>query len=131
MDPVESFFRATLGIGLESKEIGVAQMALRAIVVYLVTTVFVRLAKKRFMSHATAFDVILGIMLGSVVSRAITGNAPFGPALAAAAALLATHWLLSALAFRWHGLGAALKGRPRLLVRAGEPGTARRCAGPT
>jgi hypothetical protein len=35
------------------------------------------------MGQGTAFGVILGTMLGSIVSRAITGNAPFLPALAA------------------------------------------------
>ena len=121
MGEVGDLLRAALGLGLDARDIGAAQMALRAVAVYAAALAMVRLGKKRFMGRATAFDVILGIMLGSVVSRAITGNAPFGPALAAAAALLAAHWLLSALAFRWHGLGTALKGRPRLLVRAGEP----------
>jgi uncharacterized membrane protein YcaP (DUF421 family) len=121
MDAVSSLFREVLGLGLDSKEIGVAQMALRAVVVYVVTVAFVRLAKKRFMSRATAFDVILGIMLGSIVSRAITGNAPFGPALAASAALIAMHWLFSFVAWRWHGFGIAVKGRPRTLVRDGAP----------
>src|SRR5829696_4433213 len=121
MDLVESFLRAALGLGLDAKEIGVAQMALRAAVAYAVTLVFVRLAKKRFMSHATAFDVILGIMLGSIVSRAITGNAPFTPALAAGAALIAMHWLFSLVAYHWHGFGIAVKGRPRVLIRDGEP----------
>jgi hypothetical protein len=37
--------------------------------------------KKRFMGEATAFDMMLGVMVGSIVSRAITGNAPLGPAL--------------------------------------------------
>src|SRR5215218_7578653 len=70
---------------LDSKDLGAAQMALRAAVVYAAMVVVVRLGKKRFMGQATAFDVILDIMLGSVASRAITGNAPLGPALAAAA----------------------------------------------
>src|SRR5215207_6109697 len=121
MDSLGSFFRAALGLGLESKEIGVAQMALRAVVVYVVTVAFVRLAKKRFMGHATAFDVILGIMLGSIVSRAITGNAPFLPALAAGATLIAVHWVLSWASFRSHGFGNLVKGEPRLLIRDGRP----------
>ena len=94
-------------------------MTLRAVVVYVATVLMVRLGKKRFMGQSTAFDVILGIMLGSVVSRAITGNAPFFPALVAAAVLLAMHWLFSALAFRSHRFGQAIKGEPRVLVRDG------------
>jgi hypothetical protein len=35
------------------------------------------------MSKATAFDVIAAIMLGSIMSRAINGSAPFLPTLVA------------------------------------------------
>jgi hypothetical protein len=37
--------------------------------------------KERFMGEATAFDMMLGIMVSSIVSWAITGNAPMDPAL--------------------------------------------------
>jgi uncharacterized membrane protein YcaP (DUF421 family) len=120
VDEIEGLLRLALGLGAESKEIGAAQMALRAVIVYVVTVVVVRLGKKRFMGQGTAFDVILGIMLGSIVSRAITGTAPFFPALGAAAVLVVMHWLVSAAALRWHGLGTAFKGHERLLVRDGR-----------
>jgi uncharacterized membrane protein YcaP (DUF421 family) len=118
---LQSYLGAALGLGLDAKELGAAHMALRAVVVYAVTLVFVRLAKKRFMGHATAFDVILGIMLGAIVSRAITGNAPFLPALAAGATLIAFHWVLSWASFRSHGFGNLVKGEARLLIRDGRP----------
>src|SRR5215211_7805736 len=95
-------------------------MGLRAIVVYIVTVLIVRLGKKRFMGRATAFDVILGIMLGSIVSRAVTGNAPLLPALVAAAILVAMHWVFSAIALHWHAFGRAIKGQPVLMVRHGK-----------
>jgi uncharacterized membrane protein YcaP (DUF421 family) len=119
MNGIEAVLQAALGLGTQGKELGIGQMTLRAVVVYVSTVLVVRLGKKRFMGQSTAFDVILGIMLGSVVSRAITGNAPFLPALAAAAVLLAMHWLFSALAFRSHLFGEAIKGEPRVLVRDG------------
>src|SRR3954453_12914059 len=119
MDDIEAALRWALGLGTQGKELGMGQMALRAVVVYVVTVLMVRLGKKRFMGQNTAFDFILGIMLGSIVSRAITGNAPFFPALAAAAVLLAMHWLFSALAFRSHSFGKAIKGEPRVLMRDG------------
>ena len=119
MEDIQSFAQAVLGLDLESKQIGVLQMALRAAIVYVVTVALVRLGKKRFMGSATAFDVILGIMLGSMVSRAVTGNAPFVPALAASAVLLAMHWLFSAVALRWHGFGVAVKGSDQVVIRDG------------
>jgi hypothetical protein len=84
VDGIEGLLRLALGLGAGEEQLNAAQMALRAVVVYVVTVIIVRLGKKRFMGQGTAFDVILGIILGSIVSRAITGNAPFFAALAAA-----------------------------------------------
>ena len=119
MTEVENWLGLLLGVGLESKELGVWQMGLRAIVVYVVTVIMVRLGKKRFLGRATAFDVILGIMLGSIVSRAVTGNAPMLPALLASAVLVLMHFVFSGMALRWHGFGSLIKGNPRLIVRDG------------
>ncbi|MBL0407651.1 DUF421 domain-containing protein [Microvirga aerilata] len=119
MNEIESWLRLVLGLGLEGKDINFLQMALRAVVVYLVTVLIVRLGKKRFMGRATAFDVILGIMLGSIVSRGVTGNAPFFGALAASTVLLLMHWLFSDIALHWHGFGWLVKGRSVVLVRDG------------
>jgi uncharacterized membrane protein YcaP (DUF421 family) len=52
-------------------------MALRSIIVYLVTVGVARFAGKRFFGEHTAFDVVLSIILGSVLSRAINGSALF------------------------------------------------------
>ncbi len=120
MDEVGLLVHQALGLSVAEKEITLAQMALRAIVVYLVTLLMVRLGKKRFMGRSTAFDVILGIMLGSIVSRAITGNAPFFPALVAAAVLLAMHSLFSWVAIHWHGFGGAIKGHSQVIVCDGK-----------
>jgi uncharacterized membrane protein YcaP (DUF421 family) len=120
MDDIQALLRIVLGLGLDDKDFNMAHMAVRAIVVYIVTVAMVRLGKKRFMGRTTAFDVILGIMLGSIVSRAITGNAPFFPALVAAAVLLAMHSLFSWVAMHWHGFGAAIKGHSQVIVCDGE-----------
>lgn len=123
MDEIKEFveaLRVALGLELESKDINVLQMGLRAAVVYIVTVLMVRIAKKRFMGRATAFDVILGIMMGSIVSRAVTGNAPFLPALAATAVLIAIHWLFSGIAMRWRGFGWFIKDDSLTLVRDGQ-----------
>src|SRR4051812_36756344 len=120
MDEIEGIVRLLLGLGIDSKEINALQMGLRAVIVYVATVLMVRLAKKRFMGRASAFDVILGIMLGSIVSRAVTGNAPFLPALVASAVLLLMHWVISATALRWHTIGGAVKGHSEVLVRDGS-----------
>jgi uncharacterized membrane protein YcaP (DUF421 family) len=86
----------------------------------LLVVLLVRLGNKRFMGKGSAFDMVLAIILGSVASRAITGNAPFIPALAASMALVALHWLFATLAFHLEHVGPLLKGKVRLLVKDGE-----------
>lgn len=117
---IETAAQAILGLDLESHDLNALQMAMRALVVYVSTIVMVRVGKRRFLSRATAFDVVLGIVLGSVVSRGITGNAPLGPTLVAGASLIAMHWLFSALSARWRGFGMLVKGKPRLVIEKGE-----------
>ena len=110
---------AWLELGGDSDQRLLPMMA-RAAIVYLVTLVMVRLGDKRFLGKSSAFDVIIGIMLGSVVSRAINGGAAVLPSLASGAVLVALHWLLAAAAFRSDWFGYAVKGRPRLLVKDGQ-----------
>ena len=50
--------------------------------------------------HATVFDAILVIMVGSVAARALTGGAPYFPSLSELIVLVFLHWVMSALARR-------------------------------
>jgi uncharacterized membrane protein YcaP (DUF421 family) len=109
-----------LGLGADVADVNALQMALRTMLVYPITLLLVRFGSKRFMSEATAFDVIVAIMLGSVLSRAINGSAPFVPTLLAGAVLLALHWLLAFIAYRTDWFGSLVKGQPVLLIEYGE-----------
>lgn len=113
-------FDEALGIGLDPRDMGILQMGLRAIIVYLATVLTIRLGRKRFRGRATAFDVVLGIMIGSVASRAITGDTAILPAIVATAVLVAMHWLLSTITFRWTLVDDFLRGKPVPLVRDGQ-----------
>ena len=107
-----------MNCGIENVDSG--EMVLRAILVYVLALVLVRLGSKRFLSQATAFDVIVAIMLGSVLSRAINGSAPFVPTLLARGALVGVHWSLAVAATRSPFVGSLLKGKPRLLIKDGQ-----------
>lgn len=117
---IQSLLDRALGLGLENKDISIGQMSLRAVVVFVLAIVMIRIANKRFMGKNAALDVLLGIVFGSMVSRAITGNAPFLPTLAASLVLVLMHWMLSAIAFRSQGFGTLVKGHDSTLVRDGE-----------
>src|SRR5215212_1134238 len=109
-----------LGLGRDVGDVDAVQMALRTIVIYASSLLIVRLGSKRFLSEATAFDVIIGIMLGSVMSRAINGSAPFFPTLLGGVALIGMHWLLGVLAVHASWFGSLVKGSPVLLIKDGD-----------
>lgn len=107
-------------LGLDAESLSIWQMGLRAIVVYVVAVFIVRIGEKRFIGKFSAFDVILGFMLGSVLAGAITGSAPFFPALVAAALLVLLHFVFAKISFHSEWFGTLVKGSTRTLVQDGE-----------
>jgi len=113
-------FQTLLGLGEDIADVGVEEMVLRTIVIYVAAVMLVRLASRRLLAKPSAFDLIVAIMLGSVLSRAINSSAALLPTLAASGVLLAMHWLLAFVAVRTHWLGPTLKGKPVLLIKDGQ-----------
>lgn len=96
------------------------QVAARAVAIYIIGLAIVRLGKSRLISRATALDVILGFILGSLLSRAITGHASLSGTTVASAALVAAHWSFTALGFHCHWFGALIKGHAVPVVEDGQ-----------
>lgn len=118
MSEIWQAIEGALGIGEE--DLGVLQMTLRAILVYPLALAMVRLGDKRFLGELAALDFLLAIVIGSIVSRAISGSAPFLPCMAAAFSLVLLHRGLAMAGFHSESIGHLVKGRPRQLVRNGE-----------
>lgn len=109
-----------LALGIGAQDLNVLQMTLRAVLVYPLALAMVRIGDKRFLGELAALDFLLAIVIGSIVSRAISGSAPFLPCLAAAFALVVLHRALAMVGYRSDRIGNLVKGRPRPLVRDGE-----------
>ena len=109
-----------LGLNLRPEDMAAWQMATRSIIVYVATVLIARIAGQRFFGQHTAFDVVLGIILGSVLSRAINGTAPFFPTLIAGIILIVMHVLFATLTFYSHTIGLLFKGQPHQLVEDGQ-----------
>lgn len=117
---MQETFNHLLGLDLEGDLLSWWQMSLRAIVVFFVALILIRLGGKRIFGKNAALDIVMGIMLGSILSRAITGNAPFGPVLAATTVLMALHRLLAYIAYQYEGFGKLVKGEAEPLVKDGQ-----------
>lgn len=96
-------------------------MSARAIGVFFAALLIVRVGNQRVFGKHTAFDIILGIIFGSILSRAITGNSPFWPTLVSALVLVLLHRGLATLAYHTSGrLGNFVKGKPIELIKNGQ-----------
>ena len=108
-------------LGLNAETLAAGQIALRAALIYLFGLLIVRFGgDRRFIGKHAAFDVILSIILGSTLSRAINGAAPFFGTLGGAAVLVGLHWLVAALACRFDRLDPMIKGHSRVLIQDGQ-----------
>ena len=93
------------------------QMSIRAIVILIFGLILLRLLGRRAFSQQNPLDIIVAIVIGSSLSRALTGNVRFFPTLVAMAVLMVVFWLLDHAAGRWRWLGKLTKGDPVPLAR--------------
>jgi uncharacterized membrane protein YcaP (DUF421 family) len=110
-------FRAL--IGPDTGDASVAQLCARAAILFLFGVVCIRIAGRRTFSSITPLDIIVALIIGSNISRAMTGKAPFFGGLAATLVVVILHRLLAMATLHWSPLARLLKGAPVVLVRDG------------
>ena len=113
---------SSLGLNAENADkLSIWQMGLRAAVIYVAALIMVRMADdRRFVGKYAAFDVILSIIFGSTLSRAINGNSAFFESIFAGFVLVVMHWLFSTIAFRSTKFERYIKGKPKVLIENGQ-----------
>ena len=96
------------------------QESARAVLLFAFGLVAVRLVGRRVFGKWAALDIIVSVIVGSNLSRALTGNAPLFGTMSATAALLALHWFLAQGAARWRIVSRFVEGSPVRLFAAGQ-----------
>jgi len=107
-------------IGPDNHEITWWQMGVRAVIIFIAAIFMLRYGDQRIFGKSSAFDIVLGIILGSVLSRAITGNSPFLPTIFASFLLVVLHNLLAILSFHYTSFGRFVKGRKIDIIINGQ-----------
>ena len=107
-------------IGQDGGDITWTQMSARAVIIFFFGLVLVRAAGKRVFGKWTALDIVVSIVIGSNMSRALTGNAPFVETMIATAVLVGLHSVLIAVGVRWPALAHLVKGRGVRLIEDGR-----------
>lgn len=75
---------------------------------------------RRFIGKHAALDVLLTIILGATLSRAINGSAPFFGTLVAGLVLVGIHGLLATISFHFPVVESWIKGHSRVLIWEGQ-----------
>lgn len=96
------------------------QFCIRAAIIFILTIFYIKLGGKRMFGKQTTFDIVVTIILGSVLSRAISGTAPFFGTLLASAVLVIMHRVMAYGAFVSSTFGNIVKGKTYILVTDGE-----------
>jgi uncharacterized membrane protein YcaP (DUF421 family) len=108
-----------LGITPDGAGLTFFQMSFRAVLVLLWGIILVRIGDRRLLGRNSGFDMLLMVVVGSVLGRAIIGQGAFLPELGACGVMVLLHHLLAVVACHSDAVSRLLKGRPLLLVRNG------------
>lgn len=97
------------------------QECARAALTFIYGLVLVRIAGRRIFGKWSALDIVVSIIIGSNLSRALTGSAPLWGTLVATTLLVALHWVLARLVAFSRGFSRIVEGGPVELARHGAP----------
>ena len=96
------------------------QELVRAGIIFVVGIVLIRASGLRTFSRYSPLDTIVAVVIGSNLSRAMTGSAPFLPTLTASLLIVAAHRLIAIACMHSKALGALVKGNAKPLIIAGQ-----------
>jgi uncharacterized membrane protein YcaP (DUF421 family) len=109
------------GLHADSHTITAVQMTTRAIIVFFAALALLRLSGPRTFGGSTAFDMVVKIMLGAILSRAVAAASPFWGTLLAGLAFVLLHRGLAWASYHSDWVGKLVKGQVYVLAEKGQP----------
>ena len=107
-------------IGPDGGGAAALQLCARAVILFGLGVIYIRIAGRRTFSQASPLDIVVAIIVGSNLSRIMIGNTPFIGGLAATLVLVIIHRALAMATLRWNLLARWVKFAPIMLVRNGR-----------
>jgi uncharacterized membrane protein YcaP (DUF421 family) len=104
----------------EGKDLSIVQMSCRAIVIFFIALVLIRITGRRSFGMRTPFDNVITILLGAILSRAVVGASSFIPTVAACCIISILHRLLAWLCISYPSLANFIQGKKIPLYENGH-----------
>ena len=111
---------AAVVFGTSSNDVGPLQMSARAVVLLAYGLALVRIFGPRIFGRWSPLDLVLSVLIGSNLSRALTGNAPLLATMVATTVLIGIYWVLARLAIDAAWVSWLVKGRQVVLIKDGQ-----------
>ena len=96
-----------------------AQFAARGVIIFVLGIAFIRMAGRRSFSQSTPLDIIVAVIVGSNLSRVMTGKVDTLGGILATLVVVVLHRALAMASLRWGWLSRCVKCTPVVLVRGG------------
>ena len=104
----------------QPKELTLLQLCTRALIIFILGLVMVRVGDRRSLSEKTGFDTLFLVLIGAVLARAINGSAAFLTTIGCALFLMIVHRVFAFIACHSHGFGKLIKGSEVKLISDGR-----------
>ena len=102
-------------------DLGAALVIPRTVLVFAAAVLYVRLAKKRFIAQASAMDLVVAVLFGSVLSRSVNGSGTLLSCLVSGFTLVALQRILAHFAGSYPRFERLVKGSCEVMVENGVP----------
>ena len=113
MEPLADLFGTTA-------QVSALQECARAVLIFAYGLLLIRVAGRRVFGRWSALDIIVSIIVGSNLSRALTGSAPLFGTILATTLLMLLHLVFAHLAARSRFLSRLFEGAPIALSEEGR-----------
>jgi uncharacterized membrane protein YcaP (DUF421 family) len=99
----------------EGTDLTSLQLGIRAFLVFIIAIILLRLAGRRAFGMGAAFDNVISILLGAVMSRAVVGASPFIPTIVGTVVIVGLYRIFAWLSLRSENFGRMVKGEAKLI----------------
>jgi uncharacterized membrane protein YcaP (DUF421 family) len=104
----------------EGDQMNMWQMSARAILMFFISLVLIRIGGMRLVGKRSVFDTIIIITLGSVLARGVVGASPFLATVAASTAMILVSKLIALACCFSESFDNLVKGKSLLLYDEGQ-----------
>ena len=103
-----------------NNQLNTLHMSFRGLVIFVLALITLRVSGRRSFGVGTPLDNIVVILVGAILSRAVTGASPFLPVVTAAFLIACLHRLFSWCKVHYPAFGHVMEGKKIILYRDGR-----------